>query len=247
MRHSLDKTRDMARSILPSRWRGASSHRALLHRGERHAVQQGLRALLRDPASWDDGVELGEAWPLELRPFVYRRRSADKLNHFERWAMARTRELPLEARLGHLAGVLPSGLIGEHAMVHLKQRPELSVERALRWRRWVRRSLRLERGFVAELLRALVNVPDGVRALHASLKHAQRSQSAQAVTVPFRPLRGLHDVLPFIEWLEQHLAAHDVVDTFLRAWRANGDLEAARSQTVAPRELPRWTYRFVRD
>ena len=126
MIHGDDKAKEMARSILPSRWRGAGKLRAFIHRSARREVSQSLHLLARDPEAWDDGVELGEHARLELPHLVSRRRGSDKLNHFERWAVERTRELPKPSRLGHLRSLLPGGLIGQHALLHLGRRYELA-------------------------------------------------------------------------------------------------------------------------
>jgi hypothetical protein len=251
MIHSIDKAKDMARSILPSRWRGAAKSRAHLHRALRRTVSQSLHALERDPSSWDEGVEFGEALEPEVSTFVSRRRGSDKLNHFERWAIARTAALPKVHRLGALASVLPDGLIGQHAMSHLERRRELAPDRDDLRLTWLRRSLFLERGHLAELLRDVLTRPGGVRALHGALKRATRSDGATAIHGEFRPLKGLHDVLPFLDWLESNssrarLASRHVVDVFCRVLHETGDVEGALRQSMGPAPLPLRTYEYLR-
>lgn len=259
MIHSIDKAKDMARSILPSRWRGAAKSRAHLHRRQRRTVSQSLHALERDPSWWDEGVDFGEAGEPEVSMFVSRRRSSDKLNHFERWAIARTRELPRAHRLGALAGVLPAGLIGQHAMSHLKQRKELAPERDDVRGTWFRHLVFLNRGHLAELLRELLTVPEGVRWLHRALKSASRVSGTTPVTIPFRALQGQHDVIPFLDWLESGdqntwwkphsglWAARHVVDLFCRTFHERRDPEAAYRRAITSGPVPERWYEYVRS
>lgn len=258
MIHSIDKAKDMARSILPSRWRGAAKSRAQLHRRQRRTVSQSLQGLARDPSAWDDGVDFGEADEPDVGLLVSRRRSSDKLNHFERWAIARTRELPRVHRLGSLAAVLPDGLIGQHAMTHLRRRAELHPDRDDLRRTWVYRSNFLARGHLAELLRDLLITPGGIRALHLALKQASRSSGPMQVRAAFRPVKGLHDVLPFLDWLESDAADHrwwgsttarkvarHVVDVFCREFHATRDPEAALRRAITPADLPAHAFQYV--
>jgi len=218
MIHSVDKPKDMARSILPSDWRGASQARARLHRSERRAVQQSLRALTRDPESWNGGVDFGEEVAVEISTLVRDRRSADKLNHFERWAVERTRGLPKEHRLGHLRAVLPAGLIGQHALLHLERVRELAPERPRRvWPKW--KPPYLDFGLVAVVLREVLETGGAVRQLHRVMKAPVRIEGGRVVMRPFRALRGVHDVSAFLSWLGEHLDVRAVVDGFVAGWR----------------------------
>ena len=248
MIHGDDKAKEMARSILPSRWRGAPKSRAFIHRSVRRQVGQSLRLLTVDPGKWDDGVEFGEEAELEVGTFVSRRRGADKLNHFERWAVERTRELPKVERLGHLRGLLPRGLIGEHAMTHLKQRPELVVHRfrPLPWS--IPRKLLMDRGELAVVLRELLDVGDGVRSLHLAMKKAVRvDHSGRALTVGTRRLGGHTEVLPFLDWLERSRTSRFVVDAFCRVFKETGDVAQALARTIPQQVIPlmdvEWTRR----
>jgi hypothetical protein len=249
MIHGDHKAKEMARSILPSRWRGAGKVRAFIHRAARRQVSQSLHALNLDPALWDDGVELGEEAELDLPGFVNRRRGSDKLNHFERWAVERTRALPKVERLGHLRALLPAGLIGEHAMTHLRSRAELTVDAGLRRKHWsTSRKLLMDRGELAVLLRGLLEVRHGVRCLHLALKTAERTAQASRTRVQPGPRRlaGIHDVRPFLKWLGTDRTARFVVDVFLRHFKQTGDVELALKRTIAPAVIPHgdveWTY-----
>jgi hypothetical protein len=127
----------MARSILPSRWRGAGEDKARVNRALRRSVRQDLRRALRDELP--EKVDLRREDRGGLRQVVWRRRSADKLNHFIRWARARTEHLPVESRLAKMRGVLPEGLIGEHALLHLTWDDHFQPEHEHTRRRYVYR------------------------------------------------------------------------------------------------------------
>lgn len=233
----------MARSILPSTSRHAARVRPLIHRQARHRTNASVRALLKDPTLWDDGAaDEPDDSHFEIRAMVSRRRSADKLNHFERWAVARTGETPAEHRLGHLAGVLPPGLIGEHAMSHLEDRRELMTPEQYRllhsWRFMPRREQTLlDRGELAELLRAVLAAPGGHRLFNHTLRCAAghdelAASGTRRVRVPARfarLLRGMHDVRPFLAELAL-LGDHTIrraVDRFVRCFKATRDAEQA--------------------
>lgn len=132
MRSHLEKHRDMARSILPSRHRLLSRHdlpRA--RRRTRRLAQAEVREAARwvrggadgwldyegDPRTYDDAVP----------DLVRHRRQGDKLNHFERWAVMSTLDLPVEQRMVHLRRVLPDTLPGRHALSHLDHLPVLGT------------------------------------------------------------------------------------------------------------------------
>ena len=216
-----DKARQMARSILPSTWKGAARRRAGLHRAERRGANVVMHLLARDPDCWEDETQsLHTCAPL-ISQMVDRRRGADKLNHFEHWAVERTRDLPLEQRLDSLRSVMPPGVIGEHALGHLKWRVEFSVEPR---RSWVSRApKRLDRGDLAQLLRRIVVTPGAHRLLHlamrASLAAAEQHASRLPTVDGFRPLQGLHDVLPFLELIYRTGTSRAAVEQFCKLFR----------------------------
>jgi hypothetical protein len=239
MIHGDDKAKEMARSILPSRSRKGQAYRASIHRSMRREVNLSLRRLERDPSEWDEGVEFGEGPARELPSFVSQRRGQDKLNHFERWAIERTKEMPKEHRLGHLRSLLPGGLIGQHAMLHLKHREELNVERFRPiWGHW--HKLLMDRGEVAELLRRLIEVGNGVRKLHEAMNKAVRAEAGGwgFLVVAQRKLLGVHDVLPFLDWLGEHRTERFVVDAFCKVFKETGDPDLALSRTVVKSRIP---------
>ena len=211
MRSSATKHRDMARSILPSRARSMPAQLATVRRAARHRVARDLASLARSrPDEWDDWDAWDEdgdrrAYPdREIGQLVYWRRAADKLNHFERWAIEVTKHLPIEDRLGHMRAVLPRGLIGDHAMSHLRQRPELNpshyrhgfVGPRTSQVRAARRQAEHDR--LRKLLVAVLECGG-----HGALNRAMKS----AVDEGGRPrtLADLHDLDPFLD----HVLAED--------------------------------------
>ena len=148
MLHGPAKRHQMARSILPSRARrSAREDLRSIHRRHRSAVAQRLRRdIAVRHAEPDDLFDLGDhtRYPdHEIRDVVRARRDADTLNHFERWAVAVTRHLPVEDRLPTLRAWLPDGLIGAHALTHLERLPELNPPAEHDW--WWRRRARVAR------------------------------------------------------------------------------------------------------
>ena len=130
MQSSINKRRDMARSILPSKYRSPGRLVAKAKRANRRAISQELHSLTTDATrqryEWDELMDLRAYPDAEIQQLVRWRRNGDKILHFERWAIAITRDLPHEDRLSHMQSVLPDGLIGDHAMSHLRDLPELN-------------------------------------------------------------------------------------------------------------------------
>ncbi|NOK09734.1 hypothetical protein [Corallococcus exercitus] len=227
MIHSDEKVRQMARSLLPSKNREASREaRARIHRAARQEVRQELAQWLQFKDLEEDVPPLAPWERPEISQQVYWRRAGDKVNSFIRWATARTRHLPREARRGHARGLMPQGVIGEHAMSHLERMPafEDPVEAAWRNRYWLRQreqrkgALR-DRGEQAELLRALLLEPEGHRTFNRFLRErytwatSPRNQGhwlGRAEVPPHRPLLGMHDVFPFLDTLKRHPWGNDV-------------------------------------
>lgn len=107
MRSSVTKRLDMARSILPSKSRdSAAAALADIRRRNRHRVDRRLRRVvlsgLTDEALVEDLLDDCDlrAYPnAAINDVVRWRRAADKLNHFERWAVRGTRDMRREDRL----------------------------------------------------------------------------------------------------------------------------------------------------
>ncbi|MBN8229443.1 hypothetical protein JYK02_18185 [Corallococcus macrosporus] len=227
MIHSDEKVRQMARSLLPSTNRkGARRARAGIHRAARRQVQQELDAWLSHGDLERDTPPLAPWEGVTIHRQVSRRRSADKVNPFIRWATARTRDLPWEARWGHVRGILPQSVIGEHALSHLENtaafEDPFEAEQRQRLRKCLARRHKgrvRDRGEQAGLLRRLLEQPDGQRTFNRFLRerHAWAasprnvaSRPRDGILPPHRPLLGAHDVLPFLDTLKRHPWGNDV-------------------------------------
>ncbi|GMU00527.1 hypothetical protein KH5H1_46470 [Corallococcus caeni] len=216
MIHSDEKVRQMARSLLPSKNREASrAARASIHRAARQAARQELAAWVQGGDPEQDVPPLAPWERREIRQQVNWRRSGDKVNPFIRWATARTRDLPREDRRGHVRGLLPRGVIGEHAMSHLVWTDAFRDPLQDRWRqrqKQQRKGALLDRGEQAQLLRALLLEPEGHRTFNRFLRERYtwtRTLNGQAAAnrkltepPPHRALLGVHDVNPFLDSLQ---------------------------------------------
>lgn len=239
MIHGDEKARDMTRSLLPSRHREAARFtRASIHRSARHRSRVEMAQLARDPEAFENLAGLDDEVTGELRQMVRGRRDGDKLAPFIRWARAITRELPPHSRMGHLRGLVPPGVIGDHALFHLSHvrefvHPAEAAHREALRRRWARdrNPPWLERGEQAELLRALLLAPGGHRAFNQWLRvtfvpqyRSERRRRPcpcepgcfvlETVSIPVEPVRprmleGVHDVLSFLEALWGSSTRHD--------------------------------------
>ena len=223
-----EKRRDMARSILPSRYRGAGRGLVQARRAHRHAIAQELRVLAAPGRltrgwedevieRWDEAHDLRRTIDHEIRDLVEWRRAGDKLNPFIRWAIATTADLPVDDRLTALRATLPDGLIGDHAMSHLQRVPALRPAHDHDRSSWrVRRAVLADEQKAARaqayrdlrtILRDVVHAPGGLRDLNAVMKgcdrHVQRRSCEEAGCVR-RCLAGIHDVEAFIRDVSRH-------------------------------------------
>lgn len=222
----------MARSLLPSRWRAAGQAKAKARRASRRQVAQVMAALVEDPSAWDDEVGAYETSDRQVRTVVSWRRSADKVNPFIRWATATTAALPKESRLQHLRGVLPKGVIGAHALTHLARVEAFDRSPRRRWTRWV---VLLDRGQVAAVLRRVLEERGG----HAWVNEVVArcavvdSRGEPVTRERVRVLRGVHDVLGFIEEVPRW--ERYVVDAVCRVlWEVGFDVERAAEVMPSP-------------
>lgn len=123
-----EKTFHMVRSILPSTGRKRAKYaKDHLHRENRrfasthYAQYKGLSSYVED--LYEDDHFDHDYWVEPHRTgwdsIIYDRRGADKLSHFEKWAYEKTKHIRREDRFSKIAGILPDGVIGEHALSHL--------------------------------------------------------------------------------------------------------------------------------
>lgn len=128
MRNHDQKARDMARSVLPSKARKrARDERAEIHGRERAHERRLLRAMLRcsDPDDFECDLGFAARHRGDISGMVYDRRTADKLGPLLHWAERLIESDPVLSvatpaeRAAHFGKIMPSGLIGDHAIAHL--------------------------------------------------------------------------------------------------------------------------------
>ena len=122
-----EKRREMARSILPSTRRVAARKelREVKQRNRRQIREALHRVQFAEDYEADDDVDLFEYPDHKIRYIVRERRDADKLGHFEKWAVEITKDIAdPSTRLSFMRSILPKGLIGEHALQHLRNYDE---------------------------------------------------------------------------------------------------------------------------
>ena len=119
--HGAEKIREMLRSVLPSTARkSARDNKQLLHGQERQRTRQAIRtADFQDPENFDiEPPHIRKAHA--IKEIVGERRGADKVGPLVRWAERLSRTLPPQDIRSHFQALLPEGVIGEHALGHLR-------------------------------------------------------------------------------------------------------------------------------
>lgn len=122
MLHSEEKTRQMMRSILPSKSReNASYEKKALNRKLRRKSNMATKSLLSE-LDWEESTFDFNYDAQEVRTYIVKdRRGADKLSHFIRWAEHKTKDIPDGSKMPHIKSILNGkGLIYEHACGHLR-------------------------------------------------------------------------------------------------------------------------------
>jgi hypothetical protein len=118
MIYGAEKVRDMGRSILPAKrnsGRTASRDKRRVNRARRRWDKQYPDCPRRKHVN-------------DMREIVMMRRDSDHLNHFYRWSESVTAHLPIGDRLKYIKGILPKGLIGNHALEHLEIRTHFNPQ-----------------------------------------------------------------------------------------------------------------------
>jgi hypothetical protein len=129
MRNHHEKVRDIARSVLPSTARKAARRtRAQIHGRARAHERRLLHDLVRhhDPDDYEGTLGLAERHRGDISDLVGDRRTADKVGPLLRWAERTVERDPTlsaatpEDREVYFRRVLPQGLVGDHAVSHLR-------------------------------------------------------------------------------------------------------------------------------
>jgi hypothetical protein len=180
-----DKIKDMIRSILPSTARRrARFEKAYKNRELRRSVRTDLRRA-------NPKADLHRSTHLSM--MVAMRRGSDKLNHFVRWCHAITKGMDSETAIGHVRSLVPSSLIGDHALGHW-----INEVRPVMYGRWFRLVPRQSlQSFLDSttfrLRRALIVDPT----LHGRLNAVIKAR--KMFDEPRRLLAGAHDVGEFVK------------------------------------------------
>lgn len=206
-----EKVFHMVRSVLPSKSRQkARWNKKRIQKKYRRRLNQHMHLCRKDPEIFDVVI------PVKRMEWCVRdRRDADKLAHFEKWAIEITRHLPdPRSRLAFMKGRLPQGLIGNHAVGHLRVYEEFEIDEFRTESRYARRWVipkEPEKNYPTILYNILCS-PGGHRALNKYMvkKHENvrwptgRSNIAGVmifeVKGPTRPrlLRGIGDIDTFL-------------------------------------------------
>lgn len=180
MYYGHQKTRQMARSILPSKApRMASKAKKSINRKyRRHYRQFSGDIETFDREHWHHQRNRER---LELR---LRRRDADKLSHFERWAVRVTADIRQEDRLSTMRRLLPDGLIGRHALSHLEVLDEFDTNPLRRrYRQPTKSRPHLNRQQLARRLHEIAADPEQLSQLNRALTTAHRTPTVSVTKI----------------------------------------------------------------
>lgn len=121
-----EKIRDMARSILPSKYyRSARRCKKEFSKRKRQQVKEGLRKTLsNDNYEYPDNFDPNMDQVISndrLERIVRNRRDGDKVNPIQRWFRLKVQQINSEdERYAYARSVLPNNLVGWHALTHLR-------------------------------------------------------------------------------------------------------------------------------
>ena len=253
MRNHHEKARDMARSVLPSTARKSARHAgASIHGRERARLRSELHAL-RVAGDADD-FEGDLTWTArrDIEEMVDDRRGADKVGPLLAWAERLVERDPAlgaatpEDREVYFRKILPPGLIGNHAISHLRW---VLDDRRRAWsssRRDQASAPNPDAALVAEIIAA---------GRHGDLNRRIRSTVSPVVVRRVRvPAERVIDeahpapgVLVPARWIEERrrrpvrflAGAHDV-DAFVKdaSWDVLQAVRAFHAETVARTSIP---------
>lgn len=126
MRNHDEKKKDMQRSVLPSsRRKGARDDRRQIHKRARARERDMLSEYRMDREGAEPDFREGRR-KSNTEWMVLERRSADKIGPLTRWAVRTVeadpvlRDAPLHEQVAHFEAMLPTDLIGKHAVAHIR-------------------------------------------------------------------------------------------------------------------------------
>lgn len=191
MKNSNEKLRDMVRSILPSRYR-TGPRAEKLQRKRSHRRDLRIDLAVEDPES----TAADFLRDVYVEDIVFWRRAGDKLGGFLRWCHAITRGMSERDALGYVRGIVPRGVIGDHAYAHweLERSTKHRFGRFARtiWKSPAQRRQSYIDSTTVHLTRALDLDPSLHGRLNAIIK------ARKPFDQPRRLLRGVHDVAAFV-------------------------------------------------
>lgn len=128
MYYGEEKKKEMMRSILPSRApKFAKENKRSINRKLRREAKRSLRKIQCEEDWYEESLDFD--WNYDGQKdrswIVAVRRNADKLAHFEKWAMKKAKDVPDGEKMGYIKSILPSkgSLIYQHALDHLRFLP----------------------------------------------------------------------------------------------------------------------------
>ncbi len=212
MRNHNQKHRDMARSVLPSTGCvGARQDRRAIHHRERTRLREALAGVRQTADADDVDADLTYVDRGAIASMVADRRGGDKVGPLMRWAertvaqSPRLRAMSPRDQLEHFRRLMPSNLIGEHALSHIGW--ALGVDR-----RWYGTYRYPQPPTIAELTDAVDRVlaAGALGELNRALKAMRfTTTDASGVVVTLGPtlLRGAHDTDRFVAELRADVRA----------------------------------------
>jgi hypothetical protein len=219
VRNHDEKIKDMGESVLPSTGREyARYNRRVIHKRQRARELAAVTAYRRDSDPECVTPDVRGTHGPDIALMVWNRRSMDKVGPLVRWAQATIAASPVlrsasrEDQVAYFARMMPSNLIGRHAVQH--------IEQALEWRerRAERNASHADPGRdprVAETERhARVILESGLHAsLNAGLRRVADNQKVRPgqVPMPRRPLLGSHDIEAFAAEMARWPAARALI------------------------------------
>lgn len=139
-----NKQLDMARSVLPSTARKSA-------RDNKRHVNHQYRASVRKALATFDGDDIDDSFikegkrKSEMAEAIYDRRSRDKVGPIMRWAASKVKDMPEEDREAYIKKLLPPGLIGDHAFLHISFIDEFDHLHPFHWWKFSKEKYFLER------------------------------------------------------------------------------------------------------
>ena len=162
------KAEHMARSILPST-KCVRKDRRFIHKRTRAAVRASThKACLHYEQGTYYAMDIDAPETRgQMERLVSDRREADKVSHFITWVEKTTAKMSVEDRRGYIKKLMPKGVIGEHALGHLRRVEGFELNPfAYSWRR----AYSKPRVSLYSIVTAIIANPSNVAALNQAVR-----------------------------------------------------------------------------